>query len=153
MAGSDSSETGRPSRFASPKIALIPPDPGRSVGDGEARFWRRAVAGRAGCDPLAGRRIDIVNALIGARGVWPPLSTSGAAAERRSSHPRPTARATGRTSGILLQALIRPRAGFSISGCTPMITPATRVVRDPTLISASLGEEIAMLHIDSGRYF
>ncbi len=34
-----------------------------------------------------------------------------------------------------------------------MITPATRVVRDPTLISASLGEEIAMLHIDSGRYF
>jgi coenzyme PQQ synthesis protein D (PqqD) len=34
-----------------------------------------------------------------------------------------------------------------------MITPATRVVRDPSLISASLGEEIAMLHIDSGRYF
>ena len=34
-----------------------------------------------------------------------------------------------------------------------MITPATRVVRDPTLISASLGEEIAMLHIDSGRYY
>lgn len=34
-----------------------------------------------------------------------------------------------------------------------MITPATRVVRDSSLISASLGQEIAMLHVDSGRYF
>jgi hypothetical protein len=36
---------------------------------------------------------------------------------------------------------------------TPMITPTTRLVRDPALISASLGEEIAMLHVESGRYY
>ncbi len=34
-----------------------------------------------------------------------------------------------------------------------MITPTTPLVRDPSLISASLGEEIAMLHVQSGRYF
>ena len=34
-----------------------------------------------------------------------------------------------------------------------MITPTTPVERDPELISASLGEELAMLHIDSGRYY
>jgi len=34
-----------------------------------------------------------------------------------------------------------------------MITPTTRLVRDPDLISASLGDEVAMLHVDSGRYF
>ena len=33
------------------------------------------------------------------------------------------------------------------------ITTTTHVVRDPALISAPLGEEIAMLHPDSGRYF
>ncbi|HEX8453197.1 MAG TPA: PqqD family protein [Longimicrobium sp.] len=35
----------------------------------------------------------------------------------------------------------------------PTITPNTPLVRDPALISASLGEEIAMLHVESGRYF
>ncbi|MBD0318780.1 MAG: PqqD family protein [Gemmatimonadetes bacterium] len=34
-----------------------------------------------------------------------------------------------------------------------MITPTTSLVRDPALISASLGEEIAMLHVESGRYY
>jgi Coenzyme PQQ synthesis protein D (PqqD) len=37
--------------------------------------------------------------------------------------------------------------------CRRMITPTTPVARDPELISASLGEELAMLHIDSGRYY
>jgi hypothetical protein len=34
-----------------------------------------------------------------------------------------------------------------------MITPSTLIVRDPELISASLGDEIAMLHVTSGRYY
>jgi hypothetical protein len=36
---------------------------------------------------------------------------------------------------------------------TQMITPTTRLVRDPALISAPFGKEIAMLHVDSGRYY
>ena len=36
---------------------------------------------------------------------------------------------------------------------TQTITPTTRLVRDPALISAAVGKEIAMLHVDSGRYY